>query len=59
VNVIAIHRALNEAIGADKTTETMELVPDPGYVFEKGDVLVLIGREENLTRLNKIDMDRD
>jgi len=59
VNVIAIHRGLNAGVGADKGTETMELVPDPGYVFEKGDILVLIGREENLKRLTGIDMDKD
>ena len=59
VNVIAIHRTLTEAIGADKTTETMELVPDPGYVFEKGDIIVVIGREENLKRLTRVDMDKD
>jgi len=57
VNVIAIHRSLDEAVAADHSTETMELVPDPSYVFGKGDIVVIIGREENLKRLTKVDME--
>jgi trk system potassium uptake protein TrkA len=59
VNVIAIHRAQAARPTPEAMTETMELVPDPSYVFEKGDVVVVIGREENLKRLTGVDLEKD
>ncbi|MBI5524732.1 MAG: TrkA family potassium uptake protein [Deltaproteobacteria bacterium] len=59
VNVIAIHRVQAAPATPEAMTETMELVPDPSYVFEKGDVVVVIGREENLKRLTGVDMEKE
>lgn len=34
--------------GKPEVVERMELVPRPDYVFQKGDILVLVGREKDL-----------
>ncbi len=34
--------------GELQVLERMELVPRPDYVFQKGDVLVLVGQEKDL-----------
>lgn len=56
VNVVGIRRNISQDIGAEKSDSTFELVPDASYVFEKGDILLIVGREENLTRLTGIDL---
>jgi len=58
VNVIAIRRAISTAVGAEKSSDTIELVPDPAYMFEKGDILVVIGRLEKLAELTGVDLER-
>jgi trk system potassium uptake protein TrkA len=57
VNVVAIRRAITAAVGADASGDTIELVPDPNYVFEKGDVVVVIGRAENLAKLTGVELE--
>lgn len=56
VNVIGIRRNISKDIVAERSDPTFELVPDASYVFEKGDILLIVGREENLTRLTGIDL---
>ncbi len=56
VNVIGIRRNIPQDIGAEKSDSTFELVPDASYVFEKGDILLIAGMEENLTKLTGIDL---
>ncbi|MCX7943049.1 MAG: TrkA family potassium uptake protein [Deltaproteobacteria bacterium] len=56
VNVVGIRRNVPQDIGAEKSDTTFELVPDASYVFEKGDILLIVGREENLTKLTGIDL---
>jgi trk system potassium uptake protein TrkA len=56
VNVIGIRRNIPQDIGAEKSDSTFELVPDASYVFEKGDILLIVGKEENLMRLTGIDL---
>jgi len=58
VNVVGIRRNIPQDIGAEKTDSTFELVPDASYVFEKGDILLIVGREENLTQLTGIDLNQ-
>jgi trk system potassium uptake protein TrkA len=52
VNVIAIRKAAKE----DGDGESTELVPDPSYVFRKGDVIVVIGRAASMARLTGVAM---
>ncbi len=56
VNVVGIRRNIPQDIGAEKSDSTFELVPDASYIFEKGDILLIVGREENLTKLTGIDL---
>ncbi|MCX7959059.1 MAG: TrkA family potassium uptake protein [Deltaproteobacteria bacterium] len=56
VNVVGIRRNIPQDIGAEKSDSTFELVPDASYVFEKGDILLIVGTEENLTKLTGIDL---
>ncbi len=56
INVVGIRRNIPQDIGAEKSDSTFELVPDASYVFEKGDILLIVGREENLTKLTGIDL---
>lgn len=56
VNVVGIRRNIPADVGAEKSDSTFELVPDASYVFEKGDILLIVGREENLTKLTGIDL---
>ncbi|MGC8928791.1 MAG: potassium channel family protein [Myxococcota bacterium] len=56
VNVVGIRRNIPQDIGSEKSDSTFELVPDASYVFEKGDILLIVGREENLIKLTGIDL---
>lgn len=56
VNVVGIRRNIPSDVGAEKSDSTFELVPDASYVFEKGDILLIVGREENLAKLTGIDL---
>ncbi len=56
VNVIAVKKKVARVVkGTVKTEEIFNVSPAAEDVLEKGDVLVIVGREEDLERLSKLD----
>ncbi|MEQ8764945.1 MAG: TrkA family potassium uptake protein [Planctomycetota bacterium] len=50
VNIIGIRSSPGD--GESPTKEaTLELVPEPGYTFQEGDELLVVGREEDIRRM--------
>ena len=56
VNVIAIRKKVARVVkGTVKTEEIFNVSPSAEDVLEKGDILVIVGREENLERFSKLE----
>lgn len=56
VNVIAMKKKVTRMVkGTVKTEEVFNVSPSPEDVLEKGDVLVIVGREEDLERFSKLE----
>lgn len=56
VNVIAVKKKVTRVVkGTVKTEEIFNVSPAAEDVLEKGDILVIVGREEDLERLSKLD----
>jgi len=56
VNVVGIRKSTYQNKSFEKPDFKFELVPDASYVFEKGDILLIAGKEENLTKLTGINL---
>ena len=53
LNVIGIKKQVNRMIkGQLKKEDTFDFTPSPGDMIEKGDVLVMIGKEHDLDRFS-------
>jgi K+/H+ antiporter YhaU regulatory subunit KhtT len=56
VNVIAIKKKVTRMVkGTVKTEEVFNVSPSPEDVLEKGAILVIVGREEDLERFSKLE----
>jgi trk system potassium uptake protein TrkA len=56
VNVIAMKKKVTRMVkGTVKTEEIFNVSPSPEDVLEKGDILVIVGREEDLERFSKLE----
>ncbi len=56
VNVIAMKKKVTRMVkGTVKTEEVFNVSPSPEDVLEKGDILVIVGREEDLERFSKLE----
>lgn len=56
INVIAIKRRVTKLVrGEWKSVEEMNVNPDAEDILQKGDVMVIVGKEEDLDRLSKLD----
>jgi trk system potassium uptake protein TrkA len=56
INVIAIKRRVTKLVrGEWKSVEEMNVNPDAEDVLQKGDVMVIVGKEEDLDRLSKLE----
>jgi trk system potassium uptake protein TrkA len=55
INVIAIKRRVTKLVrGEWKNVEDMNVNPDAEDILQKGDVMVIVGKEEDLDRLSKL-----
>ncbi|MEO5656443.1 MAG: TrkA family potassium uptake protein [Nitrospiria bacterium] len=55
INVIAIKRRVTKLVrGEWKNVEDMNVNPDADDILQKGDVMVIVGKEEDLDRLSKL-----
>jgi len=55
INVIAIKRRVTKLVrGEWKNVEEMNVNPDAEDILQKGDVMVIVGKEEDLDRLSKL-----
>jgi trk system potassium uptake protein TrkA len=55
INVIAIKRRVTKLVRGEWTNvEEMNVNPDAEDILQKGDVMVIVGKEEDLDRLSKI-----
>lgn len=56
VNVIAVRKKVARVVkGTVKTEEVFNVSPSPEDVLEKGDILVIVGREEDLERFSALE----
>lgn len=56
INVIAIKRRVTKLVrGEWKSVEEMNVNPDAEDILQKGDVMVIVGKEEDLDRLSKLE----
>jgi len=56
VNVIAVRKKVARVVkGMVKTEEIFNVSPSPEDVLEKGDILVIVGREEDLERFSALE----
>jgi trk system potassium uptake protein TrkA len=55
INVIAIKRRVTKLVrGEWQNVEEMNVNPDAEDILQKGDVMVIVGKEEDLDRLSKL-----